>query len=231
MNRNKKTSGFTLVEMLVALAIVATIVSMVYGSYAATARSISVCQEGMATSARAQSVLRLMTTQLRCAYLPPDPNANETTRGGVQRRAASGVFRGNADDAGGDVLSFVTTSLTGSVQRSDRLCHVEYRHVKSTGTLSVIRQNSPRAQYAAEASNELRVLDNVTELDLSFHDGRRWHARWDTAARYALPRAVKIALLVAKPGRRQQRYETAVAVMCQAGDQGKGPLQHTKTRR
>jgi type II secretion system protein J len=231
MSRNAKTSGFTLVEMLVALAVVAAIVSMVYGSYAATARSMSVCEEGMATSARAQSVLRLMTAQLRCAYLPYDPNANETATADIQSRAASGLFRGDVDDADGDVLSFVTTSRTGGLQVSDRLCLIAYRHVRSTGTLSFVRRNSPRAQHTAEANNELRVLDNVTELQLSFHDGRRWHARWDAAERHALPRAVKIALLIADPNGRRRRYETAVAVMCQAARQGERSGQTRKTRR
>ncbi len=53
-----------------ALALVGTIVTMVYGSYAAASRSVDLYSSRLACSDRTCLVLRLLARQLRCLYLP-----------------------------------------------------------------------------------------------------------------------------------------------------------------
>jgi type II secretion system protein J len=234
VTRNERPSGFTLVEILVAVTIVVAIVSMVYGSYATTTKGMSVCQADMATSARARLALGLMAAQLRCAYLPHDPNEDEPMTSSLAaaagRHGAPGLFWGDADDPRGNVLSFVTTSRTGGAQDARGLCHVTYRYTRSGGTLSIARRHWPADQRELETATGLPVLNKVRDLRLRFHDGYRWHDRWDIAARRALPRVVGIALLVADETGRQRRYATAVPVLCRPGSSNEGLRQRTRTR-
>ena len=67
--RVRPLSGFTLIEILVAVTIMVTIVSMVYGSYFATAKSADVYKSLMTQSGRTRRVLDQMTRQIRCSYI------------------------------------------------------------------------------------------------------------------------------------------------------------------
>jgi type II secretory pathway component PulJ len=202
---------------MISLAIVAAIVSMVYGSYAATARSMDRYQARVTASNRAQFLLRLMVTQLRSAYLPHDPNEKDAQTmplgNPASQRGVSTVFRGNADDPRGDVLSFVTTNQTGRTQGAGGLSLVRYSYVRSERALFLLRSAAPDDPVADTGSP---VLATVAGLELRFHDGRRWHERWDSDARNGLPRAVRITLTVSDRTGRQQQYIAAAPVLCQA---------------
>ncbi|MHC4632893.1 MAG: PulJ/GspJ family protein, partial [Planctomycetota bacterium] len=68
MSGSSGKRGFTLVEILVAMAIIVTIVSMVYGSYFATSKSAETCKAKMALSQQVRKVLQQMARQIRCSY-------------------------------------------------------------------------------------------------------------------------------------------------------------------
>ena len=68
MKHGVNKDGFTLLEALVAMAIVVSIVSMVYGSYFATSKSADVYKARMTTSESAGGVLQQMARQIRCSY-------------------------------------------------------------------------------------------------------------------------------------------------------------------
>ncbi|MHC4244281.1 MAG: PulJ/GspJ family protein, partial [Planctomycetota bacterium] len=67
--RRRLRAGFTLIEILVAVTIIVTIVSMVYGSYFATAKSTDAYQARMTTSGQTRKVLDRMARQIRCSYI------------------------------------------------------------------------------------------------------------------------------------------------------------------
>ena len=61
-------NGFTLVEILVAMAIIVVIVSLVYGSYFATSKSTQAYKSRIALFQQGRKVLRQMARQIRCSY-------------------------------------------------------------------------------------------------------------------------------------------------------------------
>ncbi len=202
------TTGFTLIEMLVALALVGTIMAMVYGSYAAASRCLDRYGSRMASSERASLVLRLMARQIRCAYAPAAPNAATQRTPLPPLVAAPPVFRAN-----GTVLSFVTT---GGPDRSTGVSRVQYRCDSWSGTLSI--SYAPYV-YEAEArtnsGNEQPILRGVRRLDLHFYDGRQWQPTWEGADRAKLPRAVRIVLTLVDEKSRLHEYGTMVPIVCQ----------------
>jgi len=68
MSSSSGKSGFTLVEILVAMAIIVTIVSMVYGSYFATSKSTQAYKSKITLSQQGRKVLEQMARQIRCSY-------------------------------------------------------------------------------------------------------------------------------------------------------------------
>lgn len=232
MNKSRNSTGFTLIEMLVATAMIATIVSMVYGSYAATSQSVARYDGLLKCSGRAHLVLRLMARQLRGAYAPAaDANAPAHASDGspantqpdparpsnVQLVTRVPVFHGDARDPRGQILSFVTTAGFGTGLNGPRaLAVMSYRYDAPTSTLAINCQ--PYMGQSAGPSPSATwqpVLRNVTAFDIEFHDGRQWRQKW-RADRNGLPRAVRLRLVALDERDRPYHFGTTVPLLSHA---------------
>lgn len=236
MSHKQTHAGFTLIEMLVALAIITGIVTMVYGSYVATTQSMDVRQARMACSERAQLVLRLMARHVRCAYVPAtDPNAERASSpagstGAVRTapsRAGSLVatalsrpptwFWGDTRAPRNRILSLVTTSgpATGADLRRG-LCRVMYMYDRANSTLSISTQQCVDLFGGREKTAPAQpVLSGVTAVSIRFYDGRRWRDEWDYDMNKRLPHAVKFEFTAADETKRAYQYGITVPVACQ----------------
>ncbi len=189
MNKRHNNPGFTLIEMLVALSMMAMIASMVYGSYAATSQSVEAYSSRLGCSERASQILRLMARQIRGVYVAPsDPNMTASASGGgsaqtpappapkprtlIDRRAP--IFRGNAQDPGGAILDFISTAGLGTgLGGPQGLTRIQYRYNRATGTLSIhCEPYMDRLDKTASPQTGQPILDHVTAADIeSAHRG------------------------------------------------------------
>jgi len=230
MSRGRNNAGFTLLEMLVSLTIIVGILAMVYGSFAATTRSIDASGARMARIERASFALRLMTRQIRCAYVPATsqsspPGSNRIAAQGASRsmasanevlvRKRSALFRGDARDPRGEILAFVTSSGLGAGPEAPRgLFRVTYLYDRRSSTLSIRRQ-----EQADSSDNRLSsrrcdlLLKDVTGVELKFYDGRQWQPAWDVDQRHELPRAVKAEIAIADETGRPHRLGTTIPIV------------------
>jgi hypothetical protein len=210
--------------MLISLAIVSSIMTMVYGSYAATSRSLDVYGSRMACSERAHLVLRMMARQIRCAYLPP--TAPTTTRTDNGRKIASpeptAAFRAEALGLRGELLSFITTGgFDLGFDSPMGISRVAYRYDESRDTLLICCEPSVYGRNdLREASVWRPALIGVTEIELKFHDGKQWQTHWDSKQARRLPQAVRIAMAVTDRQGRAHRYATAVPIVCRDVSRG-----------
>jgi type II secretion system protein J len=202
-----------LIEVLVALALVGTILTMVYGSYAAAARSVDLYSSRLACSDRTCLVLRLLARQLRCLYLPSAATDAASTS---TPAAAAATVTPPADllQADAESLGFVTTA---GLDRATALAHVTYRCDPASGTLSLSSEpyvygggrlgDSPAGQM---------LLTGVESLEVQFYDGRQWQSGWTGTGAQALPQGVKITLRVCDDQGRRQEFTTIVAPGCRS---------------
>ena len=252
MSDRKTNAGFTLIEMLVALAIIMGIVTMVYGSYVATTRSMDAHQGRMACSERAYLVLRLLGRQVRCAYAPPtDPNdetpvspegtapiaatASAPRSGATETRIRepSPWFWGNPRGRRGEILSFVTTGGPAAGPDTPRgLSRVTYLYDRATATLSIRTQERVNLFRRSEDAGPVQpVLSNVTTVGLRFHDGRDWQDEWDYEKNDGLPHAVKLELTVVDENEREHHYGATIGVMSRLHDENEKPTTIRQGRR
>ncbi len=207
-------TGFTLVEMLVALALVSTIATMVYGSYAAVSRSLDLYGSRTACYERACLVLRLMARQIRCAYVPPSPaRPTPPSPQNSTSPALPAAFGADSRNAGGIILSFITTAgLATAPDTPMGVAHVMYRYDPSNGTLSICCEPYRYAADEAQESGPWRpILSGVTRVDLQCYDGRQWQVAWNGESE-KLPRAVKIAFTILDEKDRAHEFETTVPI-------------------
>lgn len=221
--RRAPNRAFTLVEMLVSLAIVSAIVTMVYGSYAATSRSLDTYGRRMDCSERAHLVLRMMARQIRCAYMPSPETRLVQAETGKEKRQTPQItaFQGNPSQLRGEILRFTTTSgLSGGLDGSVGISRVAYRYDQVSRTLSIRSEPDVyRSEGHRNANAWQSVLGGLAGIELEFHDGQRWQPRWDSQEAGGLPRAVRIGLSIQDESGRTHRYATTVPILCRPGVQ------------
>lgn len=222
--------GFTIVEILVAMAMIVTIVSMVYASYSAISRSTEVYKAKMSLSGQAQKVLDRVTGQIRCSYAPStdalsgfsEPNSWRTTS---MPESAVNYFYGDLDDSSGEILHLVTTNHNFYRQnRTDGFFDVTYKFDKNTATLFASQARFvPVSGRPVNGRSWQPILGNVHSVELTFFDGQNWLNSWDFCEKRKLPSAVKINIVCKDENRRQYYYSAVAYIYCQNSRGSKTP--------
>jgi prepilin-type N-terminal cleavage/methylation domain-containing protein len=230
--RRRLRAGFTLIEILVAVTIIVTIVSMVYGSYFATAKSTDAYQARMTTSGQTRKVLDRMARQIRCSYIGEaieDKDLAGTKSGTNTIRKSPVIYFSYEPDApGSGTLHLVTTNkLFCDDGYVNGLVDIAYKFDKNSGTLYLSQRRfvgTPREHL--EDRNWRPLLVNVESVELDFFDGRQWCPIWDFELKKKLPVAVKIGINCEDENSRQCHYATIAYVGC-SGNQDREALSET----
>ncbi len=224
--RGRPPTGFTLIEILVAVTIIATIVSMVYGSYFATAKSADLYKTRMILSGRTRKVLCWMERQIRCSYIgksTEDTDSVKTDSGDTNTVKKSHViyFNYEPDAPGSGILYLVTThKLFCEDGYANGLFDVAYKFEKNIGALYLSqRRFAGTHENRIEDRNWRPILTNVESLELGFFDGQQWCSKWDFAQKRKLPLAVKIGITCEDENYRQCHYGTVAYLDC-SGNKG-----------
>jgi prepilin-type N-terminal cleavage/methylation domain-containing protein len=227
MSSSSRKGGFTLVEILVAMAIIVTIVSMVYGSYFATSKSTQACKSRITISQQGRKVLEQMARQIRCSYAgKADKHTNPTStfkQKEAVRASAIDYFNGNSDEPNGEILHLVTTNgFFYGPDQAKGLFDIAYKFNKSSGTLSINQRRFVHiSEPLIEQNNWRPLIRNIEYVELAFFDGQQWLAEWDFKEKKELPNAVKIIIACKDENARRYYYRTISCLSC-SKKQGNG---------
>jgi len=218
MNSRALKSGFTLVELLVAMTMVVAIVSMVYGSYFAVSKAAQVYKARMIESRDAQQVLRQMARQIRCVYAKSYSNKES-----VESESKPNYFNGNSDESCGEILHMVTTNaILENSDYADGLFQVTYKFDKNNGLLFINQRRFTGSLESVTTEDDWKLLAQSMELiELRFFDGKQWIRKWEFQDRAGLPRAVRISLIFRGENHRQYSYGTVAYICCQMNQNSK----------
>jgi prepilin-type N-terminal cleavage/methylation domain-containing protein len=226
--RHGPLKGFTLIEILVAMTIIVTIVSMVYGSYFATAKSADVYKTRMTLSGQTRKVLIQMARQIRCSYIG-EANENTDLAGKVSgslktiRESPVIYFSYEPDAPGSWTLHLVTTNrLFCDDGHANGLIDIAYKFDKNIGTLYLSQRRFVGiSENNIEDRNWRPLLENVESVELEFFNGRQWLREWDFKQNRKLPIAVKIGMTCEDENSRQCQYGTIAYVDSSRGQDPK----------
>jgi type II secretion system protein J len=221
MNDKRSINGFTLVEILIAMALIATILSMVYGSYFATSRSAQGCQAGIGMCQQGRTTLDQMARQIRCAYAGPAKNEDLGESPAQQERIIQedgmNYFRGNGNASNGEILHFVTTYgyIEEAINKlANGLFEVTYRFDKREDTLFLSQRRFLGMVKKSPKMDWKPIAKNIKYLELEFFDGRKWQRRWDYEDGKKLPSAVRMEIDCRDEDNRQYNYSTVAHISC-----------------
>jgi prepilin-type N-terminal cleavage/methylation domain-containing protein len=222
MNNRLNKHGFTLVELLVAVALISAILCMVYGSYFATSKSAQTCKAMITVSQQGRKTLEQMARQIRCSYAGTDADYTEAEpieTGSMQTEMivedSISYFNGNSLAPRGEILHLVTTNrLIGEKQPADGLFEVTYKFDKRASLLSLSQREFIGSAQKTGERNWQPVAEGVKSMELTFFDGKKWLRSWDFKDKKKLPCAVRIEMSCEDEDRRLYHYATVAYVSC-----------------
>ncbi|UCD56584.1 MAG: prepilin-type N-terminal cleavage/methylation domain-containing protein [Candidatus Hydrogenedentota bacterium] len=223
-SRKKRLSsgGFTLIEILVATAILAIIFSIIFGTFFYTINNAEEQQERAAIYHRASFILNNISQNVSSAYVPFGGNY----RGDENEKS---VFLGSdvsLEDSDMDSLStFTTNPRFGTRGIVEGTAYVSYE-VASGGGIGeadwLRDDNNPlllkcaleHLQLKSEDEDAERVqwTQNIRSLNIEYFDGSDWIQEWSYEDQGALPNAVKAELELADSNGESYAFSTIAHV-------------------
>lgn len=220
MTRRAAQHGLTLLEVMVASAILAMVATMIWVSFDQTSKMRVKLGERQEHDHLARVAMARMTRDLRSAFLSLHVNQDQ--------RAAAVItaFKGRSGTGGAqlDFTTFTHRRLRRNTHEGDA-CEVGYRLADHRGNddvrgMDLLRRESPRLDAEPDRGGVSDVLlTGVTTFEVRYFDeaSEQWVDGWDTTQASGqpgrLPQRVRLTLAVEEgPQREERRYSTETAL-------------------
>jgi type II secretion system protein J len=208
--RTESCRGFTLLEILIAIAILALVVSSLYGAYSGTLDTTEMVENIRDVDQVARVALTQMVDDFKSLYYEKAKGEDEESP-----YSFGGVTEAEGD--GGAIVAFATTSrldfdMTFPSQRINRVSYILEKQPDNEKLYQLVRREIPFADLSgARQEFEIEIADGVESLSLTYfdEDGQQF-AQWDSKAEGRLPRLVRIRLQMT--GDKSRVFSTSVAI-------------------
>lgn len=203
MNNIYDTSGFTLIEMLVATAVSSIILLMVYSSYSSVIKSINQGKIISQYYENINTVLRRIDTDLQNVYW---------------KDTAKNINFVSSVEGNSSRLNFITVenkpdriilAVNENFPSSD-IHEVGYylkKNIKS-GQMSLIRRSEVHYDNSPfDGGTEDIILDNVESIKFDFKYRSDWTDSWDTRDKKRLPSGIRTTLILFDPYNKKDTFE------------------------
>ena len=207
----ESTGGFTLIEILVAVAILSIILTIIYGAFATGTRSINICRGSSEIYQVARLSLDRIAEDISCAFLPKD----------IQLEDISFGFTGEdreTDSMPRDTLYFISTAHLkfGQGLRDPGFCEIGYYTETDPETDKVVLFRREDDTVDDEIDNGgiiLELAEGIQGLDFKYYDDEEneldeWHSE-DTKR---IPKMVKITLSLEDKDKKILDFSTLVYI-------------------
>jgi type II secretion system protein J len=209
--------GFTLLEILVAIAILALVVTSLYGAYSGTLETTEKVESVRDVDQAARLALMQMADDLKSLYYTKSQKNDEPS----PFRFGGGTL---AEGEEGSLVEFASTNHLGfdmifPSQLINRVIYVLEKESENERSQRLIRKELPFADLPGQQQEvAVEIADGIKELTLTYfnEDGQEF-TQWDSSAKETeglLPRLVHIQLQL--EGDESRRFETKVAIRVQA---------------
>ena len=206
---NNWSSGFTLVEILVALVAAVLIIGVILGIYQSVSRTMQSTIGGPCTLSKAASVLDIIRRDLvSAAYLPISESGQFILdRGPDTENASSSIafyMLSVASVEEGMMQSLAATRIS---------YRIEWNRDQGQETGSLVREvRKLTSDGIADTSEGDTLVKGIEQLKFMAFDGEEWQESWQDESSRMLPKAVQIKLVFKTGSDRIHELKTEVLI-------------------
>ncbi len=200
--------GFTLLEVVISVGILAVILAIVYNTFNSSMKALTAMETRGDAYAQARIVLNRMSEEIGSIYLS-ETNPNTGT----------GLL-GEDEDEGDlpfDSLHFTSLSHLRWIKDSkeSELCEIGYYLEKDdeTGESFLFRREDWNVDgNLEEGGRPLELAEGVDGINFRYYDGDEWVDDWDSRIKGKLPQAIEVVLVMRDPRLKRITFSNIVPV-------------------
>jgi general secretion pathway protein J len=181
-SRRVNHSAFTLIEVLIAIALLTIVLGAVYSSFFSVQRALDRFNDVSLKYHEARTALDIMRREIEGAIV-------KNPRGGDKNRVTSGFVIKDRDILG---ISASSLELTSFSFRGNSLITVSYFVTMKDGKLSLTKNESP--PLIQEKGYSLDIMEGISGFTVETLFNNMWVKTWDTATTGKLPEIVRLSI-------------------------------------
>ena len=197
-----RQAGYTLIEVLLAVAILAVVLTMVSLTFSSTFRMVETVNEEQAREHQARMTLSVIGEDLMAARR--HPRFPWTTRNGEHEGQPA------------DLLAFISTSHARDPEKTLETGLARVLYTRNGDSLSRLIMRNVHGAFP-QAVERIDLATGVVAFDLRYYDDalRVWVDEWDEEARKSLPRVVLIQLTLMNSRHERRLFVESAVVSAQ----------------
>lgn len=204
--------GFTLIEILIVLVIIAMMTLFLYETFISTSRVTEKINQERERYREIRLTFDQMTRELLSAYQSASP---------ATPLVFTGAHGNDLDGAVIDTLSFYSMSHLHLIanQPDSELTRVRYFLEKPPDSKWYQLQHEEYPHFLSNGPPESEVLiEQVKQMSFQYYDGARWLPEWNNTKRpgSSLPSAVRVSLVVVYPDGNQEEWVRQINLLPQS---------------
>jgi len=179
----RSNHGFTLIEVVVAVALLSLILSSVYGIFSTISTTEKRLQSESELYHQARVIFDRVGRELSGSYLS---TSNERS-----------TFSASDDSDTVPHLSFTSTSAIIQGAAPSGLVRLRYElETERNKQVGKLKRSAVELFAPEDRLNFQRLSSQVKELNWRFYDGSEWQEEWDSQQSNSLPQAVEMSMVL-----------------------------------
>ncbi len=222
------SSGFTLLEVLLALSMMAILFALVYGIFGTSSDLLEAAEQESESYHMARLSFRQLSQELTSVVQSlHGVTFRETSEAGCPQIARVELLE-SVQQGGEGSVAFIGVDADQGARPADCLmfatyAHGRYRPDAKESDLSVVTywlegdkvmhdEETNVFSLSSKSVESFPLAESVAGLNFTFYDGTQWLDEWDAAKKGGLPKALEVELTFLLPSEERRVFRTTVAL-------------------